>query len=163
MSSTVFDSELFRDMFGTAEMRAVFSDAGYLETLQKIMALACYVLPSEADADVLFPDQDFDAWSARLLTGAARVVVLKRGDQGCMGRDAGGTVSLPAQPTSLVDPTGAGDCFCATFVTLLAAGHAMADALARANAAGALAVSHLGPMEGNSSLPEIDRILRGAT
>ncbi|HCY98805.1 MAG: hypothetical protein A3D16_14270 [Rhodobacterales bacterium RIFCSPHIGHO2_02_FULL_62_130] len=141
----------------------LISDAGYLETLQKIMALACYVLPSEADADVLFPDQDFDAWSARLLTGAARVVVLKRGDQGCMGRDAGGTVSLPAQPTSLVDPTGAGDCFCATFVTLLAAGHAMADALARANAAGALAVSHLGPMEGNSSLPEIDRILRGAT
>lgn len=35
MSSTVFDSLLFRDMFGTAEMRDVFSDAGlvgrYLE------------------------------------------------------------------------------------------------------------------------------------
>jgi 3-carboxy-cis,cis-muconate cycloisomerase len=35
MSSTVFDSALFRDMFGTAEMRAIFSDEGlvgrYLE------------------------------------------------------------------------------------------------------------------------------------
>lgn len=30
MSSTVFDSALYRDMFGTAEMRAVFSDAGFL-------------------------------------------------------------------------------------------------------------------------------------
>ena len=28
MSSTVFDSALFRDMFGTAEMRAIFSDQG---------------------------------------------------------------------------------------------------------------------------------------
>jgi hypothetical protein len=26
LTSTVFDSALFRDMFGTAEMRAVFSD-----------------------------------------------------------------------------------------------------------------------------------------
>ncbi|HVP08562.1 MAG TPA: 3-carboxy-cis,cis-muconate cycloisomerase [Burkholderiales bacterium] len=30
MGSTVFDSALYRDMFGTAEMRAIFSDAGYL-------------------------------------------------------------------------------------------------------------------------------------
>jgi len=30
MTSTVFDSGLFRDMFGTVEMRAIFSDAGYL-------------------------------------------------------------------------------------------------------------------------------------
>jgi len=28
MTSTGFDSGLFRDMFGTAQMRAVFSDAG---------------------------------------------------------------------------------------------------------------------------------------
>ena len=36
MASTVFDSSLFRDMFGTAEMRDVFSDEAlvgrYLET-----------------------------------------------------------------------------------------------------------------------------------
>ena len=35
MASTVFDSALFRDMFGTAEMRAVFADealvARYIE------------------------------------------------------------------------------------------------------------------------------------
>jgi 3-carboxy-cis,cis-muconate cycloisomerase len=30
MSSTVFDSILYRDMFGTAEMRAIFSDTGFL-------------------------------------------------------------------------------------------------------------------------------------
>src|SRR5487761_2233974 len=38
MSSTVFDSELFRDMFGTAEMRAIFSDAGYLARCLEVEA-----------------------------------------------------------------------------------------------------------------------------
>jgi sugar/nucleoside kinase (ribokinase family) len=56
----------------------------------------------------------------------------------------------------VVDPTGAGDCFCGTFVTLSAAGQPLLLALTRANAAGALAVTRLGPMEGNSTLAEID-------
>jgi len=38
MTSTVFDSGLFRDMFGTAEMRAVFSDAGYLARCLEVEA-----------------------------------------------------------------------------------------------------------------------------
>ncbi len=136
----------------------LISDAGYIEALQRIMAMAVYVLPSDADAEVLYPGQEFADWSGRLLSGAARVVVLKRGDQGCVGRYAGGTVALPAHPVVVVDPTGAGDCFCATLVTLLAAGDPLPDALARANAAGALAVQKLGPMEGNASLAEIDAV-----
>ncbi|MDZ4392770.1 sugar kinase [Cypionkella sp.] len=136
----------------------LISDAGYIEALQRIMAMATYVLPSDADAEVLYPGQAFADWSGRLLSGAARVVVLKRGDQGCVGRDAGGTVALPAHLVTVVDPTGAGDCFCATLVTLLAAGEALPDALERANAAGALAVQKLGPMEGNASLAEIDGV-----
>ncbi len=38
MSSTVFDSVLYRDMFGTAEMRAVFSDAGFLARCLEVEA-----------------------------------------------------------------------------------------------------------------------------
>jgi 3-carboxy-cis,cis-muconate cycloisomerase len=33
MSSTVFDSFLFREMFGTPQMRSVFSDVGYVERI----------------------------------------------------------------------------------------------------------------------------------
>ena len=91
----------------------------------------------------------------------AKAVVLKRGDQGCIGYD-GQTVTLPAHPVTVVDPTGAGDCFCATFVALMEAGHDIGFALRHANAAGALAVSKLGPMEGNSDLPAIQSFLAGA-
>ncbi|MGP1678341.1 MAG: 3-carboxy-cis,cis-muconate cycloisomerase [Burkholderiales bacterium] len=38
MTSTVFDSGLFRDMFGTAEMRAIFSDSGYLARCLEVEA-----------------------------------------------------------------------------------------------------------------------------
>ena len=138
----------------------LMTDRGYLDAVTRIMAMAAYVLPSDADAGLLFPGEAFDSWSARLLTNGARAVVLKRGNQGCMGRDAGGMVDLAAHPVAVVDPTGAGDCFCATFVTLAAAGLPLAKALAQANAAGALAVGKLGPMEGNSTLAEIAAVLK---
>jgi len=54
MSTTVFDSTLFRDMFGTAEMRAVFSDQALIERYIEVeVALAkaearCGVIPAEA-------------------------------------------------------------------------------------------------------------------
>jgi sugar/nucleoside kinase (ribokinase family) len=136
----------------------LMTDRAYLDAVKTLMAMATYVLPSDADADLLFPGQTFEIWSARLLANGARAVVLKRGDQGCIGRDKDGTRVLPAHPVTVVDPTGAGDCFCGTFVTLMAAGQPLADALARANAAGALAVTRLGPMEGNATLKDIDAL-----
>lgn len=140
----------------------LMADRGYLETVQAMIAMADHVLPSDADADLLFPGEAFDGWSARLLAQGARAVVLKRGGQGCIGRDAGGQVALAAHKVPVVDPTGAGDCFCATFVTLTALGQPLAQALARANAAGALAVGRLGPMEGNATLAQIDAFLGAA-
>jgi sugar/nucleoside kinase (ribokinase family) len=137
----------------------LMTDRGYLESVRRIMALATYILPSDADAALLFPGKGFSGWSEGLLADGARVVALKRGGDGCVGRDASGSFEFAAHRVDVIDPTGAGDCFCATLVTLLAAGRPLQAALARANAAGALAVGRLGPMEGNSSLAEIEAFL----
>ncbi|MNW16811.1 2-dehydro-3-deoxygluconokinase [compost metagenome] len=59
----------------------------------------------------------------------------------------------------MVDPTGAGDCFGATFVSLFLSGFSAEKALQYANASGALAVSHKGPMEGLSSLAQIEHFI----
>ena len=60
----------------------------------------------------------------------------------------------------VVDPTGAGDCFCAHLRRRSPPpGFAFREALELANAAGALAVTQVGPMEGNSTLAEIERLL----
>ena len=58
MSTTVFDSALFRDMFGTAEMREVFSDRALIERYIEVeIALAkaearCGVIPEQAAAQI---------------------------------------------------------------------------------------------------------------
>jgi sugar/nucleoside kinase (ribokinase family) len=54
-----------------------------------------------------------------------------------------------------IDPTGAGDTFGATYVTLWLQGIPPREALILANAAGALAVGRKGPMEGTCTLAEI--------
>ncbi len=138
----------------------VMSEDGYLRDVRTLMGGADYVLPSDADAALLFPGQPFPDWSGWLMAAGAQVVALKRGDRGALVRNANRIVDLPGHRVDVVDPTGAGDCFCATLVTLLAGGMDLTPAAERANAAGALAVQRLGPMEGNSTLPEIEAFLR---
>ncbi|MDZ4096523.1 MAG: sugar kinase [Paracoccaceae bacterium] len=140
----------------------LLTDAGYLAVVRELIAMAAYVLPSDADADLLF-DGGFLDWAPGLIGAGAKVVVLKRGAAGAIAMDAGGrVVDLPGHAVPVVDPTGAGDCFCATLVTLLAGGRDLAVALRHANAAGALAVGQLGPMAGNSDMATITAFLEGA-
>jgi sugar/nucleoside kinase (ribokinase family) len=135
----------------------LMADAGYLEVVRRLVGIAAYVLPSDADAALLWPGRAFADWARGL--PSARVVALKRGEKGAVAL-AGGTVTeVPARRVDVVDPTGAGDCFCGTFVTLLAGGMAAPDALLRAVAAGTLAVTALGPMEGNRPLAEVEAFL----
>ncbi len=141
--------------------KELLADPAYMETVTALLGLAAYVLPSSEDAEVLFPGESFADFAPRLHAGGARCVVLKRGAQGCIGSDPSGAVeALEGHAVEVVDPTGAGDCFCATFVALTVSGRfGFRDALARANAAGALAVGRIGPMEGNSTLAEIEAFL----
>lgn len=134
-------------------------DAGYLQAVRAIMEMATYVMPSEADAAALWPGKGLKEWVKNLPDALA--VVLKRGENGCIGIGPE-VITLPAHPVTVIDPTGAGDCFCATFVALMQGGHDLHFALTHANAAGALAVSKLGPMEGNSDLSTIQTFLAGA-
>jgi len=61
-----------------------------------------------------------------------------------------------------VDPTGAGDCFCAGVTVALLEGMALPDAGRFANAVGALAVTRKGPMEGAPARDEVTALLAQA-
>ncbi len=80
---------------------------------------------------MLFPGRSIDEFAPELFAMGIECVVLKRGDKGARGisRD-GKVVDLPAHAVAVADPTGAGDCFCGTFVTLAASGLDFADACA---------------------------------
>jgi sugar/nucleoside kinase (ribokinase family) len=139
----------------------LMADAGYLGVVRRLVGIAAYVLPSDADAALLWPGQEFADWAADLTS--ARVVALKRGEKGAVALWGGTLTEVPAQAVDVVDPTGAGDCFCGTLVTLLAGGMGTPDALVRAVAAGTLAVTALGPMEGNRPLAEVEAFIARRT
>ena len=145
--------------------KELVSDPDYFTTVNELMAICTYFLPSEEDADVLFPGESLENYASKLFAGGADYVVLKKGDKGSSGFQRSGEIhNFSAHKVDAIDPTGAGDCFCATFVTLISSGRfPLEKALQYANAAGAMAVTKVGPMEGNSTLAEIEAFLAQRT
>lgn len=94
-----------------------------------------------------------------LLARGIKAVVVKRGAEGASYFDASGEVTAPAFKVEEVDPTGAGDSFGASFVTSWLRGLPPREALIIANATGARAVGVKGPMEGTSTMAEIESFL----
>lgn len=127
-----------------------------------LTARAQILLPSAFDLEFLFPGVPPAESARRLLAGPAECVFLKRGAAGSSYFDRHGSFDVPAFAVTEIDPTGAGDCAGATFVASLLQGRPPREAAIRANAAGALAVTKRGPMEGNSTPAELDAFLAGA-
>jgi sugar/nucleoside kinase (ribokinase family) len=141
--------------------KELISDPNYFTAVNELMAISTYFLPSEEDADVLFPGESLESYAPKLFAKGADYVVLKKGNKGSTGIHRNGEAhNFHAHKVDVIDPTGAGDCFCATLITLISSGHvSFQKALQYANAAGAMAVTKVGPMEGNSALPEIEKFL----
>lgn len=123
--------------------------------LTHVMARSTVLMPSTSDLGFLFPGIPENEAIDRMLAAKAEIVVLKRGSEGVSVVKGGERYDFPGHPVEEIDPTGAGDCFCGTFISLLAQGWDVKEAGRRANAAGAVAVTRRGPMEGNSDPSEI--------
>lgn len=129
-------------------------------TIGAILAQTDLLLPSEADLEHIFPGLGEEEAARRLLAAGRSLVLLKRGARGSLYLDAEGRrIETPAFAAQEIDPTGAGDCFGGTFVACLALDVPLERALRLANAAGALAVGRRGPMEGNSTMAELEAFL----
>ncbi|WOI58142.1 sugar kinase [Palleronia sp. LCG004] len=131
------------------------------DALDRIMAVSDCLMPSTSDFAHLYPGASAQDATDRLLSTGARIVALKRGAEGATIFAGGTRYDLPGHAVEERDPTGAGDCFCGTFVAALTGGASALEAGRLANAAGAIAVTRRGPMEGNSTPEEIDRFLAG--
>lgn len=127
--------------------------------LDAVMRKSAYLFPSTSDLEFLFPGDAENQAVDRLRSYGAEIVALKRGAGGCTVYSENDSVTLPSHNVEEVDPTGAGDCFCGTFLALIAQGRSPETAGRYANAAGALAVMRRGPMEGNSDRETIERFL----
>ena len=125
------------------------------DILLPVVRLSDIVLPSGGEAGLLLHEPDSDKACLGLLEMGVKIIVLKLGDRGCRVFSAEGTIDVPGFKVKAVDPTGAGDCFDAGFVSGYLDNLPLYEAARLANAMGALAASRMGPMEGTFSLKEV--------
>ena len=100
-----------------------------------------------------------DAVAACFKNEKLDVIVLKRGEEGCIVYTRDDVVKLGVCHVETVDPTGAGDCFDGAFLCGLLEGKSIIDAAKMASAAAALNTATLGPMEGDINHETIDKMI----
>ena len=145
-----FDPNIRRELLALPGMRAALS---------ALLDRCDLFLPSGPELMLFAEAGDEGAAVAEILARGVKAIVIKRGAAGADYHDAAGRHRQAAFPVDEVDPTGAGDCFGAAFVVFWLRGHAPAEALRYAAAAGARAVTRRGPMEGASTRAELDTVL----
>jgi tagatose kinase len=142
-----FDPNSRKELAGGSDLAAC---------IEEILSVSDLVMPSGLELRSLTGEADEARAIAGLLGRGVGAVVVKRGAQGSAHYDQSGATHGAPVAVEEVDPTGAGDCFDATFVVCRLRGMTVAESLRYANASGAHKVLHRGPMEGVASFPELD-------
>lgn len=152
-----FDPNIRKEMLNIPEMA---------QALDYLIEYTDIFIPSESELPFFARHKNLSEEQVvnDLLHSGVKHIAIKRGQNGASYYDLRKGVldgcHVSGHSVKIVDPTGAGDCFGATFVTLLLSGFTPQQALQFANASGALAVMQQGPMEGISSLTDIENFLQ---
>lgn len=147
-----FDPNLRAEILGAPGLR---------EALEAVLAMTDLFMPSGDELFLFDQTRDEAQAVAALLARGIRSIVVKRGGQGASLFEQGLRVDAAPLTVQEIDPTGAGDSFGGAFLGFWLAGADPEQALRYANAAGARAVTQLGPMEGTSTRAELDALLIG--
>jgi sugar/nucleoside kinase (ribokinase family) len=126
------------------------------KNLASFISSADLLLPTAAEAYSLTEKSDIDSAAQALAENSDAFIVIKRGPAGCSIINRGQRIDVPGFPVEEVDPTGAGDCFAAAFIAGLESGWPLDKVGSFANAAGALAVTKMGPMEGAPTRKQLE-------
>jgi sugar/nucleoside kinase (ribokinase family) len=120
-----------------------------------------WFVPSFPEARAITGEIEPGAAARALQEGGARNVAIKLAERGVLLREAGGRETLvPAIPVeTVVDATGAGDCWCAGFISGLRDGLPPDAAATRAIAAAAMGIQAPGAATGVGSLAEVETMI----
>jgi sugar/nucleoside kinase (ribokinase family) len=155
MASLPPDARLSFDANIRPELLTIEQIRGLVEP---VVQRADVILPSLTEAAML-TGLDGDEQGCELWASQGKTVVLKMGPKGCRIYSGARVIDVPGFAVQEIDPTGAGDSFCAGFTVAMLEDMPLDAAGRFANAVGALAVTKLGPMEGAPSRQLVDEFL----
>jgi sugar/nucleoside kinase (ribokinase family) len=142
-----FDPNIRKELPQGSELGAFFDH---------MLAHCDLVMPSGPELSVLTGVADEKRAVAALIGRGVPGVVVKRGAAGAIHYDRNGATHVAPIEVEELDPTGAGDCFDATYVVCWLRGMEVEECLRYANASGAHKVLFKGPMEGAASFAELE-------
>jgi ribokinase len=147
-----------------AGMTTLLNPAPARPLRRDFLALADIITPNETEATLLSSIAVTDVHTARqagerLLDMGCRTVIITLGAQGSLLVRRGEVRHFPPFPVRAVDATAAGDAFNGVLAAALFEGVALAEAIVRANAAGALCVTKRGAQESLPTRQEIEALL----
>ena len=129
--------------------------------LIKVLEQSEIIMPSLEDLELLYPNLTTEQSCYKLLNNEkTNMIVLKMGELGVKLITKNEEIKFPAYVVKEIDPTGAGDCFCGTFIGMMDIGYDAQTAVEYANAAGAIHVTNQGAMENNPTIEEIAQFIK---
>jgi ribokinase len=151
-----------------AGVPVILNPAPACEVPDRFFEISDWVTPNETEAEfftgVYREDLPLDKWCARVAekfhARGVRRLIVTLGDKGAYHSDGKEAYIVPPFYVDAVDSTAAGDAFNAALAINLASGTIIREAIACANAAGAIAASRLGSMPSLPSAAEVDGFLR---
>ena len=145
-----FDPNLRPEVMKSGEIRRI---------CDRVLERCDLFLPSANEA-AFFTGKVTDDEGCRYFAQKGKLVVLKKGRDGCVIYNADERLVIPSYPVDEADPTGAGDAFCGAFITALTEGRGISEAGLFANALGALSVTKKGPMEGIADRCDVETLVK---
>lgn len=129
------------------------------QTYSRAAALCDIIIGNDVEFGFMAGETDKGLAKARALAGTAAIVVYKMGENGAITVTPRGEFATGIYPAKALKPTGAGDAFMGGFITALAAGHPVRDAVLRGSAAAAIVVARVGCAPAMPTTPELDAFL----
>jgi len=139
--------------------------AGVASEVLSRAGAACDVIVGN-DEEFGFMAGDYDKGLAKareLVETTAQLVVFKRGELGSITITKDGEFESGIFPVEALKPTGAGDSFMAGFVSSLATGSSLEDAVTRGSACAAVTVSKVGCAPAMPNIKQLEEFLETRT
>lgn len=124
------------------------------------MAISTHLILSEDFAQRYTNKITIDDMLLSLRTSREQVVIITRGDQGCVGVGPDGPFMLPAYNVNAVDTTGCGDTFHGAFALAIAQKRTVVEAARFASAAAALCATKIGGRDGIPNAIQLELFMK---